>query len=90
MKKKNVITEKYFRVGDHKVIAIRMITENDNPRFEIEQVFSDEIIPHGNQEQIMITGASLKIGLEEKEFFAILNTGMDFVRLIKEQQKKIE
>jgi hypothetical protein len=90
MKNENVITEKWFRVSDHKAMAIRMIGEGDNAHFEIEQLFSNEIIPIDKQKRIKVTGANVKMGLEKNEFIAVLNIGIDFFRLIREQTKKPE
>jgi hypothetical protein len=90
MKKKSVITEKWFRVNDHKAMAIRMMGEGDNAHFEIEQLFSNEIIPTDKQTQIKITGANVKMGLEKNEFITVLDIGIDFFRLIREQTKKPE
>lgn len=84
MKNKNATTEKWFRIGDHKIIAIRMIAEGENIHFEIEQVISNEKIPFDKRKQINIDNASVfKMGLEKSEFYAILSVGADFLKLIK-------
>jgi len=83
MKNENVITEKWFRVSDHKAMAIRMLGEGENIHFEIMQIFSNEIIPADKQETIKIVGSNLMIGLSRGEFFAIIDAGLDFFRLIK-------
>jgi hypothetical protein len=47
------------------------------------QIFSNEIIPADKQETIKIVGSNLMIGLSRGEFFAIIDAGLDFFRLIK-------
>lgn len=82
MKKKPVITERFYRISDHRMSGVRMIEDNDKLSFEIEQVTSDDILPEVNNpgEEIKIEGSSMKVCVTVREFSSIISAGIDFFK----------
>jgi len=82
MKKKPVITEKFYRVSDHRMSGVRMIEDKEKLSFEIEQVTSDNILPEVKNpiERVRIEGSSMKMSVTDREFYGILSAGTDFLK----------
>ena len=83
---RKVISEKWFKVGEHKALCIRKLEEFGKVRFEVEQLLSDEIIPEDGKGHA-IRGSNFRCGMDIPEFNALIKTGVEYMIEIYKEKK---
>ena len=87
MKKKDKVTQKYYRINDHMLLATRMIDKGEIKHFQIEKFYSDVIIPEPDDKKANIDGNNICVGLSEHEAFIVIG---DLIKYIESYRKPDE